>query len=291
MNNSDLHSHSYYSDGILSPKDVVMRAKEKGVENLALTDHNSLEGIKEALEEGEKIGVNVVPGVEIKFRGGEILGYYINIENSQLKSFLRSFQKQSIKHIKEYCTKLRERGYDISFESLVNAFPHAKDNLNWYHICYFFFNKKLRSSLKETAKMIFDANILMPRKNMSPEEVIKIINNAGGVAVLAHPWITKTSLSLLEDSRIKELVKIGLKGIEIDQGDRNERRTEEVLNKIKEVAKNHNLILTSGSDFHGDFLIDKNENSTNHEIGAHNCDEIVIEKLKSARGALQRSLF
>ena len=73
--NTDLHTHSIYSDGVLHPREVVREAKEKDIKNLALTDHNSIDGVEEAISEGKKIGVNVIPGIEIRAREDEVLGY------------------------------------------------------------------------------------------------------------------------------------------------------------------------------------------------------------------------
>jgi len=88
MKNTDLHLHSYYSDGELSPAEVVRAAKKKGVKNLALTDHNSIGGNKEAIEEGEKIGVKVIPGIEIVGEEDEVLGYFIDYENEEFQEEL-----------------------------------------------------------------------------------------------------------------------------------------------------------------------------------------------------------
>ena len=76
MKTTDLHTHSYYSDGKLSPKQVVRDAKKAGVKILALTDHNSISGVKEAIAEGKKLGVRVIPGAELRSKEGEILGYF-----------------------------------------------------------------------------------------------------------------------------------------------------------------------------------------------------------------------
>jgi len=80
MRNTDLHTHSYYSDGELSPKELVRLAKKKSILNLALTDHNSVKGVEEAISEGKKIGINVIPGVEVLVKGGEILGFLLIIK-------------------------------------------------------------------------------------------------------------------------------------------------------------------------------------------------------------------
>jgi len=292
MENVDLHCHTNYSDGILSPKEVVRRAKEKGIKYLAITDHNSVDGVIEAVEEGKKIGVNIVPGVEIKFKGGEILGYFIDSKNKELNLCLNLIKKQSLENVANYCMELNDFNYSLTFEKLKEEFPNAKNNLNKYHVCYFLFNHKYFSSIRKSANFVFGKKLKSHKKlTFSLDKLINIIKNAGGVPVLAHPWINEKSKSLLEEPRIEKLVSLGLKGIEIDQGDRNERRDENFIEKIKYVSKKYNLILTSGSDFHGDFLIDSNENSFNHEMGSHNCDEEVLINLRKLSMSRQEVLI
>ena len=249
MNNTDLHCHSNFSDGILSPRELVRRAKEKGVLNLALTDHNSVEGVKEAIEEGGKIGVNIIPAVEMKFRGGEILGYFVDFENTSFKNFLDKLQKASLETTKEIYQKFNSKGYLFSFEEIRKSFPNSKNNLSWYNLCYFLLFRGFRKSLKEIVQFFFEETLFSPqKKTYSPEEIIKQIRDVGGVPVLAHPWITRTSKNLLNEPKINSLINAGLRGVEIDQGDRNGKRTGEFLDKIMAISEKYNLIITSGSD-------------------------------------------
>ena len=83
--NSDLHIHSYYSDGDLSPSDVVRLAKQKGIKNLALTDHNSLDGVQEAIDEGKRQNINIIPAIEIRAKEDEVLGYFVDYKNQKFK--------------------------------------------------------------------------------------------------------------------------------------------------------------------------------------------------------------
>ena len=98
MKNSDLHTHSYYSDGQISPRDLVKLAKRRKIKNLALTDHNSVKGVREAFKEGRKIGVRVIPAIEIECEIGEILGYFIDVNNKELiKEIERVNKKKQIR--------------------------------------------------------------------------------------------------------------------------------------------------------------------------------------------------
>ncbi len=291
MKCADLHCHSYYSDGVLSPTEVVRRAKNNGVKMLALTDHNSVSGVKEAIEVGKIEGVKIIPAIEIKFGGGEVLGYFVNIEDSKFLDSLEKIKKPYLERMKKICIQLSLERIQISFEDLKKAFPLANNNFTWTHILYYLYNKNLRNSLSEISSLIFGKIRWNKIKEISAEEAIEIVVGAGGIPILAHPWITKKSKALLEEPKISQLVRRGLRGLEFDQGDRNEKRSEEFIKKIKSIAKIHNLILTSGSDFHGDFLIDSHEDKFHHELGAHNCEENVFDNLSKLKIESQKTLF
>jgi len=269
MRNSDLHTHSYYSDGIFSPAEVVKQAKENGIKNLSLTDHNSLQGITEALEEAKKQNINLIPGVELRSKEGEILGYFIDFKNKELVKKVKIIQDRSREVFENTIKELNKRGINVKSEEVLDT-QLKRDNVLIVYIFKFLKNRNL-ISFKEI-KEFMKGELFEP--HYSAEEVIKMINDAGGVAVLAHPWYSKT---FLDEIRIGELVKAGLKGIEIDNGGRGEERAGS-LDKISEYAKKYNLILTSGSDFHGESDLMSNE----HKLGMSNCDEEVVKKLKQA---------
>ncbi len=267
MKNTDLHTHSYYSDGKFSPTQLVNLAKEKGIKNLALTDHNSFRGVKEAIKEGEKIGVNIIPGVELRTKEGEVLGYFIDIKNKEFIKKVKIIRDRSKEVFKNLLKEINKKGIKVKFREVLDT-KLKRDNAL---IAYFFkfLKAKNQITIKEV-KEIMKGDLFEP--HYSTEEVIEMINDAGGVAVLAHPWYSKT---FLEEERMREFVNAGLKGIEINSGGSGEEK-QDSLDKINRFAKQYNLILTSGSDFHGDSTL----MSTKHELGATNCDEKVVEQLK-----------
>jgi predicted metal-dependent phosphoesterase TrpH len=270
MKNSDLHTHSYYSDGILSPAEVVRNAKENGIKNLALTDHNSLQGITEAQKEAKKQNINLIPGIELRSKEGEVLGYFIDFKNKDLIKKVKIIQHRSKEVFENTIREFRKKGINVKFNEVLDTKLKRGNVLTAY--LFKFLRNKNQISIKEVKK-IMKGDLFEP--HYSTEEVIKMINDAGGIAVLSHPWYSKT---FLNESRIKELVKRGLKGIEVDNGGKGEERAGS-LDKINKFAEKYNLILTSGSDYHGDSSLMFNE----HKLGANNCDEIVVEKLKQAR--------
>ena len=133
MRNTDLHTHSYYSDGQISPANLVRLAKRRGIKNLALTDHNSIKGVKEAIAEGKKIGINVIPGVEVRADKGEVLGYFIDVKNKNLIRATKRSSKSVEKRIKDYCNKLSKKGYRISFSEIWKKYPKARGNINEFY--------------------------------------------------------------------------------------------------------------------------------------------------------------
>jgi len=265
MENSDLHTHSFYSDGIFSPADVVKKAKEAGIKNLALTDHNSIDGITEAQEEAKKQGINIIPGIELRCKEGEVLGYFIDFKDKEFIKKIKRIQKKSKEVFENSIKELNKRGINIKSEEVLDTKLKRNNVLIAY--LFKFLKNKNQISIKEM-KEFMKGDLFEPL--FSTEEVIKMINDAKGVAVLAHPWYSKT---FLDEIRMKEFVKSGLKGIEINNGGKGEERLNS-LEKIKKFAKEYNLILTSGSDFH--------EDSSNHKLGMNNCDEEIVNKLKKA---------
>ncbi len=275
MKIADLHTHSYYSDGEFSPTEIVKRAKERGIKILALTDHSSVGGIEEAIKEGTKNGIQIIPAVEFISKEAEVLGYFIDYKDKKLKLHLKkSVAKQNDK-TKKKIKKLQKEGFDITLKKLKNIFPKSKGNYNSAHIAYYL-NKQLKipptKSFEIIGKIKTQSN--MPETNII--KVIKIIVKNGGVPILAHPWIYPQTL---EEKNIKKYILAGLKGIEIENGDENKSgRTKKIINQIKKIARENKLILTSGSDYHGPIMVDILKT---HNLGDYNCDNKIVEKLKS----------
>ncbi len=280
MKNSDLHTHSYYSDGDLPPSEVVKLAKQKGIKNLAIADHNSFEGVAEAVKEGKKQGINVIPAIEIRAKEDEVLGYFIDYQNENFKKEVEKIQENLIDRVKKIILKLNKKGIDVSFEDLLKTY-HPNRNFMEIHLIKYLKSIGLGDIRELWPKYISkEGETYVPVEEISILDAIKLIKKYGGVPVLAHPWVELSSKELLKEENFKELVKAGLKGIEIDNGDRDDRRDEQTLKKIKELAEKYNLIITSGSDFHGDYLV---QATKCHGLGDYNCDEKVVEELKKAK--------
>ena len=276
MKNTDLHTHSYYSDGEYSPKELVRLAKKRKIKNLALTDHNSIKGVREAIKEGKKINVNVIPAVEIRCDKGEILGYFIDINNKNLNKELGKLSKDVQDGVKKWCENIERAGYNISFKEIWKKYPKARGNINDFYPLFELYLKGYGKTM-EIGKKLREQKIRFPKiKEVSAVKAIKLIRKANGMAVIAHPWI---DISVLKEKNLRNYIKAGLKGLEISNGDRYPFKKRGIDKKIKKSAKKYNLILTSGSDYHGERIVKLMPG--NHALGKNNCDEKIVQKLIS----------
>jgi predicted metal-dependent phosphoesterase TrpH len=250
MSRIDLHLHTTHSDGSFSPAAVLEFAKAAGVTALAITDHDIVAGIPEALEAGLRLGIEVIPGVEISSRHGEselhILGYCIDWRRPGLNERLKSLRESRHQRNPQIIERLNGLGLDITYEEV--QVLAGTESVGRPHIARVLMDKKLVGSAKEA----FDRYLaegrpaFVSRQLPEPEEAVAWIRDAGGVAVLAHPtWVKESSEGL---SRLVERLRAaGLGGIEVHYSTHNTKQTGEYLS----LAKRFDLLVTGGSDFHG----------------------------------------
>ena len=246
---ADLHSHTHYSDGTTSPDEVVRLARERGVTVLAVTDHDTMEGVPEALEAGRKLGVRIIPGVEMTAHFHEqemhILGYFADDGRWQESGFqkrLGEFEGIRLTRCKKMVARLRELGLKIDFADVEKL--GSRGSLGRPHVA--------RALLAAGQIKTFDeafARFLsrgkpawVDKARITSEEAIGLIHGARGLAVLAHP-------GLLKNERIPaELLDEGLDGIEVYHTKHNARLSSRYL----QWAEDHGVLSTGGSDCHGD---------------------------------------
>ncbi len=267
MKNTDLHTHSNYSDGTLTPKELVKKAKLKRIKHIALTDHNCVQGIKEAINAGKKLKIAIIPGVEILSEWGEVLGYYIDIKNKELLKLLDKNQKELDAGARVCIAELQNLNINISYAEVKKEFP--KYPLMCFFVAQLLVKKGIIKTPSELYKEYIGKKFKLQLNLPKMDGVIKIIKKAGGAAVLAHPFADSDYKK--EFLNIKKLVKAGLDGIEVENG-QYKLYNKKIKNKIIEISHKYNLILTSGSDFHG--------KTVKSELGECLCDEEVIIKLK-----------
>ena len=252
---ADLHLHSTASDGLLTPTELVTMAKSLGFSAVALTDHDTVSGIAEAKTTGAALDIEVIDGIELSAlddrEHGEvevhILGYFIDPEhkslNEVLKLIIESRRDRAINMVK----KLNNLGILLSLDNVREI--AAGESLGRPHIARAMVEAGYISEIKEAFSKDFIGRgglAYVERFKISPREAIELINDAGGVAVLAHPGYLSDGTSLGAEE-IDDYCQAGLQGLEVFYS----RHSQEQQCCYKKIAKNFNLLVTGGSDFHG----------------------------------------
>ncbi|ALA57862.1 PHP domain-containing protein [Nitrospira moscoviensis] len=251
MSRLDLHLHTTHSDGSLAPVEVVNLAHKAGVTALAITDHDITTAIPEATEAGRTLGIEVIPGIEISSLLGDselhVLGYFLNWRDPLLHERLVTLRESRHRRNPMIVERLQALGIDITYDE-VRAVA-GSDSVGRPHIARVLMDKGVVTSAKEAFDR-FLANgkpAYVPRDLPAPSEAIRWIKDAQGLAVLAHPtWVKTTEDSTLA-SLAKQLKADGLDGIEVHYSTHTPRQTREFLS----LAKQADLLVTGGSDFHG----------------------------------------
>ena len=252
MNRIDLHTHSSHSDGSLSPRQLVELAKKRRLCAIALTDHDTVAGVEEALAVGKELGVEVVPGVEIsaQYPPGtmHILGYYIRISNRELLGALKRLQQARADRNPKIIERLQALGLEIT---PTEVFELSGGQVGRPHIARALVNKGYVSSIDEAFSHYLKKGAVayVEKFRFPPEEAIAIIRKAGGIAVLAHPFTLGIERPDQLSHLVHELQEMGLEGMEVFYPN----HTEEVAVIYEDVAKRLGLVCTGGSDFHGNF--------------------------------------
>lgn len=273
----DLHCHTNNSDCSFSSEEVIMMAKQCGVEFLAITDHDTTIGLVPAIELGKEIGVNIIPGIEIsafdyeRNRRAHILGLYVTPGHSALDQLCQPLIEKRHLASKIMVERIIAAGYDITWE-LVKDYAEAGTGVYKQHIMHALIDKgytdqiysplykELFSRGNETTK---PGLAFVPIEYASARDAIRAIREAGGVPVLAHPG------QFDNFDAVKEWVEIGLEGIEVS----HPLHTIEDEQKAKELAETYQLIQTGGSDFHGFY------SDTHSTIGSYPTNQAEFQKL------------
>jgi hypothetical protein len=273
---ADLHIHTYYSDGLNSPKEILQICKQKGINILSITDHDTIDGYLKAKEIVSK-KIKLIPGVEITGIKTEILGYLFNIENSQLLALLEEHKQSKKKYIKKKIEGLKDLNIDIEYED-INEKAGKGEILTNTHIASLLIDKKYASTIQEAFnKYISKIKVRLDTPPTQPKKIIKTIINARGVPVLPHPWLFPNYIKEDLEYFVIKLQKYGLQGIETTgycPPELLEFEGKNIFSKIKKIAKDLNLIETGGSDFHGEKIHPHNK------IGDFTIDSKVVEELE-----------
>ncbi|MBI4402003.1 MAG: PHP domain-containing protein [Nitrospirae bacterium] len=274
----DLHLHTTYSDGSLPPAEVLALAKKAGVSALAVTDHDIVDGIPESIEAGARLGIEVIPGVEISSRYGEselhILGYFLDWQDPVLSTRLAWLRASRHTRNPRIIAKLNELGLAITYEE-VKALA-GTESVGRPHIARVLMEKGYVQSAKEAFDRYLaqDKPGYVPRELPEPAEAIAWIRAAHGIPVLAHPvWVKLNEAGLLK--LCEKLKAEGLMGVEVHYSTHKPQQTREYLN----IARRLDLLVTGGSDFHG---VTKPDIEVGVGRGGLKVPEMLLEPLKKA---------
>ena len=273
---ADLQLHSSASDGSDSPSEVVRRAHALGFAAIALTDHDTMGGVAEAAEAATSLGIELLPACEISTLDGnerqiDMLAYGVSTTDASFGHILHSLRDGRFARAWGMVQKLNEYGYTVSFERVVEIAGGA-ENIGRPHVAKAMVDAGIVPDVKSafTPEFILDGGrCYVQRVKISPEEAVRTIHAAGGVAVAAHPARTE-----LTDDEIARLVDAGLDGIEAFYPSHSARMTEH----FQELAERHGVLITGGSDDHGDV----NEGRL---MGTIRLPYVYVDRLKQAIAA------
>jgi predicted metal-dependent phosphoesterase TrpH len=242
----DLHAHTTASDGRMAPRDLVRAAARAGVTVLAVTDHDTADGLDEALAEGPAAGVRVLPGVELSTHAGgmdvHILGYFIDPREPALTGLCAALRRSRVERIRRMVGALQAAGVRVTEEEVfAEAGPGTVSRAHVARVL-------VRRGIVPTFARAFErylgrnARAYVPSSALTPAEAVLRIRGAGGVPVLAHPG------DLADDGIIPALVQDGIEGLEAFS---HNARPSEVERYVR-IARDFRLLVTGGSDFHGE---------------------------------------
>lgn len=284
----DLHMHSTASDGKLSPKEMVDLALRTNLKAIALTDHDSVSGIDEATKAANGKSLEIVPGIEINCDGTkqgitevEVVGLFVNHKHRAMTEFVEEAEKQRIEQKKKILKKLKQLGFEISFEELRSV---AKGALGRPHIAQLLIKRYPNEF--STIREVFEKYLgvakpaYVDRENKySIKQAVSLIKKCNGLSFLAHPGIFSKEKSV---SLIESFQKMGGQGIEtyypyhiICQNQKiSEKENLQKIEFYRGIAKSLSLLESGGSDFHG---------GDRETINAVKIPDSVLDRLKQAR--------
>jgi Cof subfamily protein (haloacid dehalogenase superfamily) len=275
----DLHVHSKRSDGTYSPSELVDYAINKGLRAIALTDHDTVDGIGEILEYAKDKDIEVIPGIEYsteyRNRDVHIVGLFIDYKAPIFLEYLSRFKQSRIDRNNKLCNNLQKAGIDITYEDLCRAYPDCI--ITRAHYAAYLLDKGYVKSRNEAFDRYLGDNTpyFVHREKVTPEEVIEVTLKAGGIPILAHPTLYRLGDEQL-DILVSRLKSAGLMGIETKYS----TYTPQDERHIKSLADKYNLLYSGGSDFHG-------ENKPGLDLGTGYGKLAVegwyLDKLKQAR--------
>lgn len=244
---SDLHIHTSASDGRLSPREVIQEAIAVGLHYIAITDHDTIKGLRQLHEDKlfPNQGITIIPGIEFSAHMPKhevhILGLNIDLSNKVLQEKLQEIVDCRWRRFDQIIEKIQLLGYDIYKEDFL-AIAGNTESIGRAHIARALVEKGFFKSVGETfEKLLYkDGPAYVPHYKLAVGEIIELVHNANGQAVLAHPGL------IGNDDIVRQVIKAGIDGLEVH----HPKHTEEEVQKYQNLARKNQIMMTGGSDFH-----------------------------------------
>ena len=243
----DLHVHSCRSDGTMTPHELVDYALEKGLSALALTDHDTIDGLDEIMEYAKDKPIEIIPGIEYSTeynqRDVHIVGLFIDYKAPVFLEYLVRFKQSRTDRNYKLCANLQNAGIDITYEALMEAYPNAV--ITRAHYAGFLLDHGYVKSRNEAFERYLGDHTpyFVHREKITPEEVIEVTRKAGGIPILAHPTLYKLGREQL-DILVGRLTEAGLMGMECYYSTYTPAETRQ----MKALAEQYHLLPSGGSD-------------------------------------------
>lgn len=275
MSGIDLHTHSTYSDGTNTVSENVRLARERGLAGLAITDHDTTAGLAEGAAAAEGTNLRIVPGIEFSAEHDgaslHVLAYWSDPANPALVEELRRLTDTRFRRGELMVEKLQELGYDISFER-VRAIA-GDDLIARPHVAQAMVEAGIVATEKEAFdRFISDGGIAyVPKHALAPTDALRLIRDAGGVCVLAHPAMWKGN-GAVPDELIEAMAEQGMGGLEVDHPDHDDEQRA----RYRSMAERLDLVPTGASDCHGARY--------DYRLGCETTPPELVDELERRRG-------
>ncbi len=243
--NIDLHTHSTASDGLYTPAELVKQAREAGLSLIALTDHDTTNGLEEAQAAGQAHHLEIIPGIEINtdHAGTEVhmLGYFLDYQQPAFQQTLQTLRDRRVARAQRMVTRLQELGLQITWERVREL---AAGTVGRPHLAAALVEQGYAASVADAFNRYLSRGRpgYVPRYKLTPLDAVQLIQSVHGLPVLAHP----AELPDL-DSLLTSLTQAGLAGLEVYYGE----YPPEIVERLHALAEKYQLLSTGGSDYHG----------------------------------------